>query len=221
VVTGVVVVVALVGVAVLGDAVLRNRVEASVAEEVAADLGAPRADVTIAGFPFVAQLVAGTLDRVEVSAPRATVDGVRLDDVEATLLGVSTGTPRTVEDMRLTASLDPAALTAALPQGMTLEGESDRVTVHLDVLGVAIEATLEPSAAGRSIGIALEELTVAGVSVRAGDLPFGIGDALTGLSIPLDGLPEGIELTDVRVADGRIQVAAAGTGVVLPTATSG
>ena len=123
--------------------------------------------------------------------------------------------------MRITASLDPSVLTAALPEGMTLDGESDRVTVQLDVLGVAIEATVVPSAAGRSIGIALEDLTVAGVGVRGEDLPFGTGDALTGLSVPLDGLPDGLELTDVGVANGRIQVAAAGTDVVLPAATIG
>ncbi len=212
-------VVLLVAIVALADGVLRNRVEASIARQVSVELGAPDVEVTIGGFPFVGQIAGGSLDRVEVSAPSADLDGVRLEGLVATLRGVATGTPRTVEDLELAASLDLASLGEVLPAGMTIQASGDALLVALDAL--PIEATVLPRADGRSIALEVTALSLAGTSIRPGDLPFGLGDALVGLSISLDGMPAGLELTSVAVESGQLRVEAHGSGVVLPEAAAG
>ena len=204
----------LLGVLVVADTVLRSRVEASIATQLGTDLGTQDAEVDVSGTPFVTQVIAGSLDRVEVAAPTATLDGVQLRELEATLLGVSTGSPRTVADLSFSAGVDPASLGAALPAGMTVAGEGDRLTVTLS--GLPVTASVVPTADGRAIGIGIEDLEIGGVLVQPEDLPFGLGDGLEGLSIPLEDLPEGVELTSVTVSGGLIQVEAHGTDVLLP-----
>lgn len=212
---------ALAGTAVLVDSLVRTRVEASIAAELGAELGVTGADVTIGGFPFLSQVVAGSLDRVDVSAPSAALEGLRLDDVEAVLRGVGTGTPRTVDSLQLRASLDPASLGALLPQGVTAAGDGDRLTVGVDLGGLPLQATVAPRAAGRAVALDVESLMAGGVSIDPGALPFGLGDLLTGLSIPLDTLPPGVELTSVAVSGGRILLVAEGTRLVLAPPVGG
>jgi len=220
-VTAAVVIAALIGTAALLDDVVRSRVEASIAAELRTELGARSAEVTIAGFPFLGQVVAGSLDRIDVSAPSATMEGIRLDDVQAVLHGVSTGTPRTVEGLELRGSLDPASLGTLLPPGVTATGDGDRLRLATDLAGVSLQATVAPRAAGRAVALDLQGLTAGGVRIDPSALPFGLGDLLAGLSIPLDALPAGVELSSVTVSGGRVLVVAEGSGLVLAPATGG
>ncbi len=220
-VTAIVVTLTLLGAAALADTVLRARVEAGVAAELERDLGTAGADVTIAGFPFLTQVVSGSLDEIDVRAPSADLGGIRLDGVEAVLRGVSTGTPRTAASMQLRGSLDPTSLAAVLPPGVTVTVDGDRLLVSVDVAGVPLQATVTPTAAGRSVALEVVGLTAGGVSIDPGALPFGLGDVLRGLSIPLDALPTGVQLTSVTVVAGRVQVVAEGTDVVLEPVAAG
>ncbi|WP_372593667.1 DUF2993 domain-containing protein [Actinotalea sp.] len=203
---------------VVADVVLRSRVEQSIAGQLGTELGMQDARVTVTGTPFLTQVLSGSLDRVEVSAPSAVLDGVRLRTLEATLLAVSTGTPRTAAELRFSAAVEPSSLAAVLPDGVQVDGDADRLSVTL--AGLPVTARVVPTAAGRSIAIGIEELEIGGVIVQPENLPFGLGDGLTGLSLPLDDLPEGVELTSVSVVGGLIRVEAAGTDVLLPDAAA-
>src|SRR5665647_1410449 len=101
----VVVLTVLLGGAVVADGVVRQQTEERIATEMAA--GIPGVEqppaVSIGGFPFLTQLMAGRLGSVHVTAPTATVEGLRLDDVVVELTGVATEAPFTAEHAVMTA----------------------------------------------------------------------------------------------------------------------
>ncbi len=172
-VTSVLAVLGLVLAALVVDSLVRSRVEASVASQLGADLGATDADVAIGGFPFLAQLAAGTLDRVEVTAPSAVMDGVRIDDVEVELTGVSTGTPRTVDALSLRGDVDPASLAPLLPGGVSVRAEGERLVLVTELAGLRLEASAVPRADGRAVELEVDGLSVAGVDVDPDPCPSG------------------------------------------------
>ncbi|WP_298458794.1 DUF2993 domain-containing protein [uncultured Cellulomonas sp.] len=223
VVVSVVAVAVLAAGAVVGDRVALGVTERRVAEAIADGVedvsGEP--DVDIAGFPFLTQLAAGSFDDLTVTADGATLDGVPLEEVQVRAGDVSTAEPYTAGTAELTGTLTTANLTELVAEYtglgvVELAVEEGLVIATTSVLGVDVVAGLLPRAAGRAIEADLERLDVAGSRVEVGELPQRLIDRLDALSIPVDGLPEGVELTDVTVTADGVRLVAVGTDVTVP-----
>src|SRR5665647_1550136 len=174
--------------AVVADGVLRQQTEERIATEMAA--GIPGVEqppaVSIGGFPFLTQLMAGRLGSVHVTAPTATVDGLRLDDVEAVL------------SVELDLSVRDGSLVASTT-----------------VLGLPLDVVLAPRAAGREVEVDVTGFVLAGASVQSADLPAGIADQLQGIRFAVEGLPAGMTLTQVDVTPGGLRLSAEGRDLAL------
>ncbi|WP_024286227.1 DUF2993 domain-containing protein [Cellulomonas sp. KRMCY2] len=219
VVWSVVVVGVLVAGAAVADGVVRERTQETLSTSLHTGIvgldSAP--DVTIGGFPFLTQVLAGQLDDVTVTAPAATLDGLRLQQVDVHLTGVSTSQPTVARSARLTAVASVADIEAALAVPVDLAIQGDALVTSATVLGLALDVVLEPRPAGRAIEVDVAGLSLAGVSVPTDELPAALRDQLTGLRIPVDGLPQGMELTEVEVQPDGVRLTAEGTDVVFDT----
>lgn len=209
---------ALVGGAVVADGVARDRAEARLATELQSRIPGLDAepDVTIGGVPFLTQLLGGELDDVHVAAPVAVLEGLALQDVDVRLAGVSTDEPTTVREMTMTGLARTEDLSAVLDIGTDLRVEGEHLVASFEVLRATVDVVLSPTAAGRSIEVDVVELRALGGSVDPGDVP-GLGDRFDGLTIPVEQLPEGLELTRLTVVPEGVRIDAAGADVTLPT----
>ncbi|NTW39087.1 MAG: DUF2993 domain-containing protein [Cellulomonadaceae bacterium] len=218
VVVTVVGVVVLVGGAVVADGIARDRAEQRIATTLQTELGlAQPPDVTIDGSPFLTQLVAGELSDVHLTSPAATVGGLDLADITVDLSGVSTSAPTTAHDARVDALMTVDAAQALLPADLALDLAIDGsdLVASTTLLGLPLDAALTPRADGRAIVVDVRQITVAGLAVTVDDLPSALAAQVTGLRIPLDGLPDGTGLTSVTVTDAGLRLTAAGQDVVL------
>lgn len=209
------VVVVLAGGAVVADHVVRTRTEADLAQSLQDEIPGldTEPDVTIHGFPFLTQVMSGSLDDVRLSAPEATVEGLRMEDIDVRLEGVSTDQPTTADRAHMTALVTLDSAREVLDAPVELSVEDGALVTSTQFLGLPVEAVLVPRAAGRDIDIEVQSLRLAGVGVDPSQIP-GIGGRLEGLSIPVQGLPEGLELTGLTVDTEGFWLEAEGTDVV-------
>lgn len=217
VVAGVVVVGVLAGGAVVADRVLHEQTEDRLASDLRDQIPGldTEPDVTIAGFPFLTQVLAGELERVDVTAPEATVDGLLLEEVEVRLHEVSTDQPTTAGRARLTAFTSLDAMTAVLDLPLDLAIDGRHLVASADLLGLPLEVLLLPRAGGREVLVDIDAFRLGGATISADNLPGGVADQLDGLAFPLDGLPEGLELTAVTLEPDGARLVTEGTDVVL------
>ncbi|MEE6271876.1 LmeA family phospholipid-binding protein [Georgenia wangjunii] len=208
-----------------GGAVVDRLVHARTEEDLAAAIGEEvevdgAMDVTIDGFPFLTQVLAGSLAEVRGTADGVLVEGLRLEDVRVAARGVDTSEPHVSDTVELNATVPLATLRAALEEaapgsGLRLDLDGERVRLGIDVLGTAIAVGAEPVAAGAAVELELAEIAVGGRSVGADELPSVVSDLFAGLSLPVPGLPEGLALTRVDVIEGGVRVRAEGEDVSL------
>jgi len=148
----------------VADGVLRQQTEERIATEVAA--GIPGVEqppaVSIGGFPFLTQLMAGRLASVHVTAPTATVDGLRLDDVVVELTGVATQAPFTAEHAVMTAMASADAVQAVLSVELDLSIRDGSLVASTTVLGLPLDVVLAPRAAGREVEVDVTGFVLAG-----------------------------------------------------------
>ncbi|WP_225755687.1 DUF2993 domain-containing protein [Actinotalea sp. Marseille-Q4924] len=214
----VVVVVVLAGGAVVADGIARDRTEDRLAADLPEQirgLDAPP-DVTIGGWPFLTQVLAGELDQVDIAAEEAVLEGLTLQDVEVRLTGVSTDQPTTARTAELTAVAPVDRLGEVIDLPVTLTARDGSLVAEGDVLGIPLEIVLLPTAAGREIAIEVQEISAGGGSFDLSGIP-GLEGAFDGLAVPVDQLPEGLELTDVRVEGDTVVLEAAGEDVTFET----
>lgn len=207
----------LVVVAVVVDGIVREQTEDRLATELQAELGGlpEPPDVTIDGFPFLTQVLVGRLREVRVSTPEAVVEDVALQDVHVRLEGVSTDQPTTAEQAYFEAFLPIAEIQDLIPVDADFVVEGDTIVGSTSFFGVGFEVVLRPEAAGRAVAVGIDSLRVAGSEVSVEDLPGGIAGQIQGLTVPLEQLPEGVELTDLVVQEDGVHVTAEGTDVVI------
>jgi hypothetical protein len=222
-VVGTVVVVAvLAGGAVVADGIARDRTEDRLAGDIQQQIEGleTRPDVTIGGWPFLTQVVGGELDQVDITAEEAVLEGLTLQDVTVRLTGVSTDQPTTARTAELTGVAPVDRLGDVLDLPVELAAQDGALVASGDVLGIPLEITLLPSAAGREIAIEVERISAGGGAFDLGAIP-GIEGAFDGLTVPVEQLPEGLELTDVRVDGDVILLEAAGQDVVFEQVAAG
>ena len=161
-----------------------------------------------------------TAQTADVTATSARLAGVDLQRVEVRATGVTTGEPFTADSAELVGSLSTATLQELVAARAGVEGvrlgiEAGRVTARTDVLGLDVVAEVVPRPQGRTIAVEVVSVSVGGATVDIADLPRRVRAQLSEISLPVEGLPEGVELTDVTVEADGARITAAGRGVTL------
>lgn len=219
---GIVVVVVLVGGALVADRVTHSTAERRVAEAIEQNLdvvGTPTVD--IGGFPFLTQLLAGSVDEVSGAVDGVTLEGIDATDVTIDAHDVTTSEPYTLGTATIAATLPTASIEQIVADRSQLDVavavDGDALTASGSVLGLDLAANLVPRVDGGRLLVSVANVQIAGLTVSVDDLPGAIGDRLTDIEIPVSGLPEGLVLSDATVVADGVRITADGTDVVLPT----
>jgi hypothetical protein len=235
-----VVVVVLGGLFVLADRLAVNFAEGEVADKVKANEGlATTPDVSIKGFPFLTQVVGGSLDDGELgikdyqAATGANGRTIRIDDLQADMKGVdfsSDFSSATASSATGTASITYAELlkTAKSEPTRVIQGVTANVVGLSDggngKIKVAVQATVLGTKLPQPVYV-LSTVTVEGDTVRvhADSLPSfgGVRAAenevrsITDFQQKIDKLPGGIKLDKVVAAKDGVEISVKGSNVRL------
>ncbi|MFF2604005.1 DUF2993 domain-containing protein [Streptomyces californicus] len=185
--------------------------------------GAVSTEISIKGFPFLTQVAASRLDRVdlELTGMETSAGGraVRVSEVRAQLHDVKLGSGyRTATAARATgtALVTYKDLTAAASDGVVVEyggkGKA-KVTGTVEILGRPIS---------RSVLSTVTRVDGHTVKVRADKVPGegipGVEDLIrkrTDFEGDIDGLPKGLELQEVEVTEKGLEITVTGSNVSL------
>ncbi|MFH8886360.1 DUF2993 domain-containing protein [Streptomyces californicus] len=185
--------------------------------------GAASTEISIKGFPFLTQLAASRLDRVdlELTGMKTSAGGraVRVSEVRAQLHDVKLGSgyrSATAARATGTALVSYKDLTAAASDGVVVEyggkGKA-KVTGTVEVLGRPIS---------RSVLSTVTRADGHTVKVRADKVPGegipGVEDLIrqrTDFEGDIDGLPQGLELQEVEVTEKGLEITVTGSNVSL------
>ncbi|WP_028045985.1 DUF2993 domain-containing protein [Cellulomonas sp. URHE0023] len=226
VVAGVVVgvVALLVGGAFIADRVVASTVETRAAEAIQQNLdgvvGTPKVD--IGRFPFLTQVLKGTLDDVSGHVDGVTIEGIPATDVTLDATDVSTTEPYVAGTATISATLPTASIDKIVADRTTLDVatsvDGDTLKATGKVLGLTLSAALVPRVRDGKLLVDVQQIMIGGVSVDVSSLPSSIGNKLDDIEIPIeDGLPEGLVLSDAQVVDAGVRITATGTDVTVPT----
>jgi hypothetical protein len=221
--------VALVGVFLVADAVLRNyaqdRAQSEIAERLPANV---TGDVTVAigGFSVIAQYLTGSFDQVDLTAPELTIDGATAA-VKIRATGVPTDTTKSIGQVDGTIDLDETALNTLMQASQGDSGSSDgpiqagatelqlgsgEVTyagsVSLFGFQVGYQATAAPSTTADSLLLTATgaELSSGGGSLDAsGLLKLILGEKPLTICVA-QYLPQGVTLSGVDVTAERARI---------------
>lgn len=206
--------------------VVADRVAASTAERRAAESVEANLDVTgtpvvaIDGFPFLTQVLAGSLDDVTGSVDGVTLDGgLTATDVTFDAQGVSTSEPYTVATGSITGTLPTATIQQVVAEqtdlDVTVAVDGDSLVASGEVLGVALSAALAPRVESGRLLVDVGQMSLGGLTITVDDLPERVASRLRGLEVPVTGLPEGLVLSSVQVVPDGARVTATGEDVTL------
>lgn len=177
-------------------------------------------EVSIAGFPFLTQVVSREVDDVRATAPSAAAGGVRLDDVEVRARGVSLTRPPTARELELTGTLPQAALQELLDArglDLTVTTGPDGLRLGTELLGQNLQVLTTPVVTGTGTGLQLRtvSLTLGGARVDAASLAALLGDDLLTFDVALPELPLGLTLAAASPQDDGVRLALTGEQAVL------
>jgi hypothetical protein len=226
VVAGIVIgaVVVLVGGAFVADRVVASTVEkrsvAAIEQNLDGVVGTPTVD--IGGFPFLTQVLRGTLDEVSGQVDGVTIEGIPATDVTLDATDITTSEPYTAGTATIEATLPTASIDQIIADqtklDITTSVDGDALKATGKVLGVTLAATLVPRVQDGKLLVDVTSVSIGGASLSVDSLPNAIGDKLANIEIPVKaGLPEGLVLSAVRVVDDGLRITATGTDVAIPT----
>lgn len=228
--TIVVIVVALGALLVIADVVVRNIAQERFSEQIRSNLPEGvdgEVDVTIGGFSVIAQYLAGSMDRVELSAPELTVNGAPIA-VDVVGEGVPVDLASPVRSMSAVIEADQDAINRLivipdvegdLTLGEGVVGYADAIDVFGLRLGYSV--TARPTAAGDTVLLQPENVQVdaggGGIDVS------GLADRLLGddpISVCVaQYLPEGVMVNGIEIAAGTASVRLEAQGIMLDEAS--
>lgn len=182
--------------------------------------------VSINGFPFLTQAIAGRYERIEVRTGALTRGGVRLAHLDVALTGVRVPLSQAISGSVTAVPVDALTATAVVTYAdvasvgtlagisVTPAGSGVHVTGRLTVLGQTFQASTESTVRldGRSIVITARKLTVLGQSSAL------VNSALAGrldLRVPVGTLPYGLKLSGVHTSSEGLMLEAATGPTVL------
>jgi hypothetical protein len=203
---------------VIADIALRSYAEGRAADEISSQL--PEnvegdIDVTIGGTSFLAQVVTGRLDRVDLDAPAITASGIPLS-AHVVATGVPTDLSQPIDDVQATLSLDQAAVdaVATLPGDATLKlGDGGQVSFDgtVSLFGFSLGYTVTGTVEGSGTEVVVVPVA-ATLSQGAGSLDIDLDELLGTVGdnpIPLcvaNYLPVGAEIDEIAIDGGTATV---------------
>lgn len=226
----VVIVVALGALLVVADIVVRGIAQERFSEQIRSNLPEGvdgEVDVTIGGFSVIAQYLAGTMDRVELSAPELTVNGAPIS-VEVVGEGVPVDLASPVRSMSAVIEADQAAVNRliAIPDvegdvtlGEGVVGYADTIEVFGLRLGYSV--TARPTAAGDTVLLQPESVQVdaAGGGIDVSGLADRVvGDDPIAVCVA-QYLPSGVMVNGIDIAGGTATVRLEAQGIMLDEAS--
>ncbi|MFF5183663.1 DUF2993 domain-containing protein [Streptomyces sp. NPDC000345] len=231
-----IVVVILGGLFVLADRLAVNFAENEAADKLRTTEGlATTPDVSIKGFPFLTQVVGGSLDDVEVGiadyeADTGTEGGtIRIDDLEADMKGVEfsgdySSATATTATGTATVAYDELLKTAKNEETQLPLGVTAKVVGLSDGGNGKIKVAVKVSVLQQPVHV-LSTVTVDGDTVRvhADSIPsFGGVEAaenevrsITDFEQKIEGLPGGIQLAGVQAEKNGVEITVKGSNVRL------
>jgi hypothetical protein len=218
------------GVVAAGGLYVADRYAESRAEEYAVGVVSQSVSTTTApvvdikGFPFLTQMLTGTLDQVTATSAGAMLEGVPVTDVaiDATKVNVRppAGQQPSAGHATIVATIPTASLEKVVKDrtGLTVQLTVDGSTVKAsgNVLGLPMVLTLAPRVDTGKLLVDAQDLTLGGRQITPESLPGAIRDRVKDIEIPLEGLPSGLTLSRAEVVPSGLRVTADGTNVVVP-----
>lgn len=197
--------------------------ENKIAGRIATAYGLPaKPGVSIAGFPFFTQVVAGDYQQINVSVSQVQADGVTLHDLTVRLTGVHASVSQVLGGGSSMVTADQAAGSALvgfsavgrrLPHGFRLapDGKDLRVSGRLYSFGVHVPilATVALGVSGGGISVTLVSVAVQ----RRIPVPLAGFSHRLRFVVPLGTLPLHLHLTSVHVTPGGLRIGAAARDV--------
>ncbi|MEO8830320.1 DUF2993 domain-containing protein [Lapillicoccus sp.] len=213
-----------------GGLVAADRFAASYAQDYARDAvnsqlkAKGETHVDVHGFPFLTHAIGGTLDEVTVTVPAATVNDLPVSDVAVDARQVkvdafSTQRHPTAGDVVVQATIPVASLQSAVKKqsnldvSLSVEGSVLRATGT--ILGLSLKAAVTPRVQTGKLLVGISDVTLGDRAVSVDSFP-ALHDALSGITVPIQGLPAGMSLTGAQVVPTGVRVTASGTNVALP-----
>jgi hypothetical protein len=182
----------------------------------------PPPSVTIRGFPFLTQVVAGRYRQVDIAVTSVTAGGVEMRDLRARFTGVHAPLVRLIGNGPASVSADGATATALipfasvsrrLPLGITLgaDGGALKLSGKIGYQGfqVPVSAAVSLHVTATSIEVLPRNVTVGGTL----PVPPGPLGSRLAIALPVHDLPMHLEVTGVRVTDGGFEVSASARDV--------
>lgn len=182
--------------------------------------------VTVHGFPFLTQAVAGRYDDVELKVSDLTRGGVRLAKLDVSLHGVRLPLSDAISGQVSSVPVEGITATAVVTYadiasrgniaGLSVQpaGSRVKVTGRITVLGQSVTASTESTIRidGRSLVVTAQKVTVLGQS--SGALNNALARRLD-LRVPLGTLPYGLQLTGVHATSGGVVLDARSGATIL------
>ena len=184
--------------------------------------------VDIKGFPFLTQLAGGTLDEVTATVPGATLEGIPVTDVSLDATGVNirplAGQHPSAAHATIAATIPTASLEKVVKDktGLTVQLAVEGTTVKASgtVLGLPLTLTLVPRVANGKLLVDAQGLTLGGREITTQSLPSSLRGRISGIEVPVQGLPAGLTLTRADVVPTGLRITADGTNVAVPQTPS-
>ena len=178
--------------------------------------------VTIQGFPFLTQVMAGRYTQVDVALSSVMAGDVEMRDLRARftgvhaplvrLLGNGTGTV-SADDATATALIPFASVSRRLPLGITLaaDGGALKLSGKIGYQGfqVPVSAAVSLHVTATSIEVSPRNVTVGGTL----PVPPGPLGSRLALVLPVHDLPMHLKVTSVRITNGGFEVSASARDV--------
>lgn len=186
--------------------------------------------VTIQGFPFLTQVVAGNYQQVEVAVNSVQQSGVQLRDLRARfdqvhapvgqLVGSGQARSITADRADATALIPFATVQERLPAGIKLGPDSGRLrlfgTLGYQGLQVPVSAAVSLHVTSNGIEVTPRNLTVGGTL----PVPPTLLGARLAIALPVRDLPMNLHVTSVRVTANGFEVTASARDVAFETVAS-
>jgi hypothetical protein len=195
-----------------GRAFAENRVEQELQSRLPS--GSSPAQVSIGGFSFLQQYLAGRFDRVDVSVDQLAVGGTTIG-AKLTGFGVPVDQSQPVNELKGTFTVDEAALNTALQARgftgpITLGEQQATYTTDIELFGMTVDilVTVEPQLDGdvvRLVPTSIESPD-AGTSVALDQLfdPARLAIPFCAAEV----LPAGVHVTGIEITGGVVRLEA-------------
>jgi hypothetical protein len=229
-----IVVVVLLGLLAVADRVIASMAESAVADRIAEQSPfrgtGVKPHVSINGFPFLAQAVAGKYDDIEVSGRGLTIDQVRGIDLDAHMHGVHVPLGRAIDRRVTSLPIDHLDAVATIPYAEAarrtgidgLHLSADRGALHVSLVTslpqigeVTASADADVRASGNRVSYSVGQITVNGAPA-AGALTPQLERMMNG-TLTLPTLPYHLQVTAVKPTPSGMRATARADHIVVDT----